>query len=174
MVILVDDHNSPKGEIEKMEAHRKGLLHRAFSVLIFNENGELLLQRRALDKYHSGGLWTNTCCSHPLPGESTETAAMRRLSEEMGMVADLEFSGSFIYRAALDNGLIEHEYDHIYTGVSDDLPNPDPAEVAEFMYLGIPELLISISEEPWRYTEWFKIICAGYLEMQLEPASIYR
>lgn len=115
-VILVNELDQETGLMEKMEAHEKGLLHRAFSVFIMNDQGDMLLQQRALDKYHSGGLWTNACCSHPLPGEAVEAAAHRRLSEEMGFDCPLRELFQFTYRTEFDNGLIEHEYDHVWTG----------------------------------------------------------
>lgn len=115
-VILVNEKDEPIGTMEKLEAHQKGALHRAFSVFLFNPKGELLLQRRALHKYHSAGLWTNTCCSHPRPGEETSAAAHRRLKEEMGMEADLRFMTSFQYRSEFENGLTEHEFDHVFIG----------------------------------------------------------
>ncbi|MDG2505941.1 MAG: isopentenyl-diphosphate Delta-isomerase, partial [Crocinitomicaceae bacterium] len=122
-VQLVDTQDNPNGSMEKLEAHEKGLLHRALSVLIINTKKEILLQRRALGKYHSPGLWTNTCCSHPYPGENPTEAANRRLKEEMGMVADLEFAFKFQYKCDFDNGLIEHELDHVFIGETDDTPH---------------------------------------------------
>src|SRR3954468_18060458 len=128
-VILVDEYDNEIGTMPKMEAHLKGKLHRAFSVFIFNAEGDLLLQQRALDKYHSGGKWTNTCCSHPRPGEDTLTAANRRLREEMGMNAELSHAFSFTYQADLLDGLTENEFDHVYFGISDDAPVMNPEEV---------------------------------------------
>src|ERR1043165_7585171 len=116
-VILVNERDEETGEMEKMEAHRKGILHRAFSVFIFNNKNEMLLQQRALHKYHSGGLWTNTCCSHPRPGEETLSAAKRRLVEELNVDATIQWSFDFIYEANFDNGLYEHEYDHVFIGI---------------------------------------------------------
>ena len=132
-VQLVDTQDNPNGSMEKLEAHEKGLLHRALSVLIINTNKEILLQRRALGKYHSPGLWTNTCCSHPYPGENPTEAANRRLKEEMGMVADLEFAFKFQYKCDFDNGLIEHELDHVFMGKTDDIPhlNTDEAKIVK-------------------------------------------
>lgn len=161
-VILVDQNDLEIGTMEKMEAHRKGLLHRAFSVFIFNSMGEILLQRRAATKYHSGGLWTNTCCSHPRPGETTLEAAHRRLEEEMGMNADLSPTFHFIYRAELDQGLIEHELDHVFTGVTDELPVLNHDETDEYKYVSADEITSDIQEHPERYTEWFKIIFKAY------------
>lgn len=158
MVILVDANDNPVGSMPKMEAHEKGLLHRAFSVLIFNSAGELLLQRRALDKYHSGGLWTNTCCSHPRPGEATADAAARRLREEMGLSAPLEHYTSFIYGTELDHGLREHEFDHVYIGRSDDAPIIDRSEVAEYRYMSPEDISRDMAANPGRYSVWFRII----------------
>jgi isopentenyl-diphosphate delta-isomerase len=118
-VILVDSEDNPIGTMEKMEAHEKGLLHRAFSVLIFNSKGQMLLQKRARSKYHSGGLWTNTCCSHPAPNESVAEAAKRRLKEEMGIDAEPKFAYKFIYKTPLDQNLVEHEVDHVFTATFD-------------------------------------------------------
>jgi isopentenyl-diphosphate delta-isomerase len=126
-VVLVDAFDNDIGTMGKMEAHQVGALHRAFSVFVFNSSGELLLQRRAIDKYHSGNLWTNTCCSHPRAGEPTLDAAHRRLREEMGMACDLTDMFSFTYRTEFDDGLIEHEIDHVFVGYSDEAPNPVPS-----------------------------------------------
>ena len=131
-VILVDRKDHKIGLMEKQEAHIKGLLHRAFSVFVFNKNNELLLQKRALHKYHSGGLWTNTCCSHPRENENTLDAANRRLQEEMGVSCKLEFKFNFIYKASLDNKLFEHEFDHVFFGFSDNLPQINKEEVDSF------------------------------------------
>ena len=131
-VILVDEQDQEIGVMEKMEAHRQGLLHRAFSVFIFNEKGEMLLQQRSLDKYHSGGLWTNACCSHPRPGEDIQRAAQRRLHEELGFVTSIEEIFDFIYKSPFDNGLTEHEFDHVFIGVYDDVIEPNQKEVKDF------------------------------------------
>ena len=136
-IILVDDNDNEIGTMEKQEAHLKGKLHRAISVFIFNSKGDLLLQQRAISKYHSGGLWSNACCTHPRKGESTEKAAKRRLVEEMGMRCDLNFRFSFVYRAELTNGLIEHEFDHVYFGESDDEPILNAEEAENFKYENI-------------------------------------
>ncbi len=158
MVILVNNDDLPIGVMEKLEAHEKGLLHRAFSVVILNSAGEMLLQRRADNKYHSGRLWTNACCSHPAPGKTTEEAARHRLAEEMGIRAELHYIASFIYKAALDNGLTEHEFDHIYVGRTDSVPVPDPEEVSEYRYVSQDDLIDDIDANPENYTEWFKIM----------------
>src|SRR5687768_14206462 len=134
-VILVNEQDEPVGTMEKLEAHQKGLLHRAFSVFVVNKNGEMLLQQRAQDKYHSGGLWTNTCCSHPLPGENVLDASHRRLMEEMGFDCPLREIFSFTYRAEFDNGLTEHEFDHVFFGEYDGEVIPDTAEVQATRYL---------------------------------------
>jgi isopentenyl-diphosphate delta-isomerase len=156
-VILVDDNDAPIGTMEKMEAHQKGLLHRAFSVFIFNTKGQLLIQQRALHKYHSGGKWTNTCCSHPRYGETTLDAAHRRLYEEMGMRCDLRHVFSFSYRAEFDDGLIEHEYDHVFFGICNDIPKINPDEVAAYKYMDMDVLKNELNTNSSLYTEWLKI-----------------
>ena len=156
-VILVNDQEHPIGVMDKMEAHEKGLLHRAFSIFIFNSKSEMLLQQRALTKYHSGGLWTNACCSHPSPGENTANAAQRRLLEEMGFETDLKETFSFIYKTGFDNGLTEHEVDHVYTGSYDGPIAPDVEEVNQFAYRPMDVIKKSITDEPHLYTSWFKI-----------------
>ena len=155
-VQLVDTQDNPNGSMEKLEAHEKGLLHRALSVLIINTNKEILLQRRALGKYHSPGLWTNTCCSHPYPGENPTEAANRRLKEEMGMVADLEFAFKFQYKCDFDNGLIEHELDHVFIGETDDTPHLNTDEAMAFKWMSIEELETDMKNNPDNYTYWFK------------------
>lgn len=162
-VILVDEHDNEQGLMEKMEAHRKGLLHRAFSVFILNDKGELLLQRRALSKYHSGGLWTNTCCSHPRDGESNEEAAHRRLMEEMGFDCEVEKMLDFVYRAELDQGLTEHEFDHVFIGSYNDEPNINPEEVDSWKWMSLDDVESDINANPHNYTEWFKIIYDRFL-----------
>ena len=140
--------------MEKLEAHEKGLLHRAFSVFIFNPEGKVLLQKRAAGKYHSGGLWTNSCCGHPRPDEPTLSAATRRLREEMNIIADLREKGKFIYKATLDKGLVEHELDHVFTGISLQDPRPDPNEAEDWMWADLAELREKIQKEPELYTAW--------------------
>ena len=140
-VILVDENDQEVGQMEKMEAHEKGLLHRAFSVFVFDKEGNFLLQRRAFEKYHSGGLWTNSCCSHPRSGETTKQAAMRRLEEELGFVVDVEEQFSFIYKSELDKGLTEHELDHVFFATYEGKIEPNPEEVAEVKYVALEELL---------------------------------
>lgn len=156
-VILVDKKDSPTGIMEKMEVHRKGLLHRAFSIFIFNLKGELLLQRRALEKYHSPGLWTNTCCSHPRPGEDIEEAAHRRLKEEMGFDCQLNKSFSFIYRTDFENGLTEHEYDHVFRGTYDGEIELNPEEVCDYKFMDLPSIKLDLSRNGKAYSSWFKI-----------------
>lgn len=156
-VILVNTDNEVLGYMEKMEAHEKGLLHRAFSIFIFNTKGEILLQKRAISKYHSGGLWTNTCCSHPRKNESFLDAANRRLSEEMGMSCVLNEVFSFIYKAELDNNLTEHEYDQVLFGTTDQIPVLNKAEAEDYKYIKPDQLKIDIQNNPSQYTEWLKI-----------------
>jgi isopentenyl-diphosphate delta-isomerase len=156
-VILVNELNEETGLMEKMEAHEKGLLHRAFSVFILNDQGDMLLHQRALDKYHSGGLWTNACCSHPLPGEAVEAAAHRRLSEEMGFDCPLRELFQFTYRTEFDNGLIEHEYDHVWVGTYNGEINPDPREVHTFHFLPVNEIIRQLAETPEQFTSWFRL-----------------
>ena len=157
-VILVDENDSQIGEEEKLKAHQEGKLHRAFSIFIFNGKNQLLLQRRALTKYHSKGLWTNTCCSHPRIGESVQKAAERRLEEEMGFTCKMEEVHEFIYREPVGEGLTEHEYDHVFAGKLEGKPRPNSEEVMEIKWLNKNELLTDIKKNPEKYTEWFKII----------------
>jgi isopentenyl-diphosphate delta-isomerase len=158
-VIVVNEKDEVLGTMEKMEAHQKGVLHRAISIFIYNSNGEMLLHRRALSKYHSGGLWTNTCCSHPRPDESIIDAAHRRLNEEMGLSCKLFPSYSFIYKAELDHKLWEHELDHVLIGMTDEAPQPNPEEVMEYRWVNVDTLLQELRDYPEQFTEWFKIIC---------------
>jgi len=157
-IILVDEHDNAIGTMEKMEAHRKGVLHRAFSVLLFNSSGEVLLQKRSKNKYHSGGLWTNTCCSHPLPHESIKEATQRRLKHEMGIDLQPEFAFKFIYKTALDQNLIEHEYDHVFIGTFDGIPVINKDEVEEWKFMNLHSLRIDMKIFPEAYTPWFKLI----------------
>ena len=156
-VILVDEQDVPVGQMEKIEVHRKALLHRAFSIFIFNDKGELLLQQRAHNKYHSAGLWTNTCCSHPQPGEDTLASASKRLQEEMGISVPLEKAFDFIYKAAFENGLTEHEFDHVFIGYYDGDVQPNADEVSDYCYKAMDDLRESMISHPQKYTEWFKI-----------------
>lgn len=157
-VILVDELDNETGVMEKLEAHKKAVLHRAISVFIVNSNGEWLLQRRAFDKYHSNGLWTNTCCSHPFPGESNMEAAHRRLREEMGLNAELKEIFQFIYHEELDNELTEHELDHIFVGVTDKKPEINTNEVVDWKYMDYNNLTTDLKQSPENYTVWFKKI----------------
>lgn len=163
-VILVNENDEQIGTMPKMEAHEKALLHRAFSVFIFNKENELMLQQRAAHKYHSPLLWTNTCCSHQRVGESNIEAGKRRLMEEMGFVVDLEESISFIYKAPFDNGLTEHEFDHVLIGHYDDVPNINLDEVASWKWMPIEKVKADIKQQPELYTEWFKIIFDKFYE----------
>ena len=157
-VILVNEKDEPIGLMGKMEAHEKGLLHRAFSVFVFNSKQKVLLQQRAACKYHSPNLWTNTCCSHPRAGETNQQAGERRLQEEMGLQVPLQEVFSFIYKAPFDNGLTEHEYDHVLIGYSDAQPQINPEEVASWKWLSLEAIKEDILQAPERYTAWFKII----------------
>ena len=157
-VILVDEQDNNIGTMEKMEAHHKGVLHRAFSILLFNAKGEVLLQKRAISKYHSGGLWTNTCCSHPLPDESMQHATHRKLMQEMGINVPLRFAYKFIYKTKLDKNLTEHELDHVFTGEFDGVPMINSDEVEDWKFIDLPSLRESIKSHPDSYTVWFKLI----------------
>jgi isopentenyl-diphosphate delta-isomerase len=157
-VVLVNEQDEAIGVMEKMEAHEKALLHRAFSVFIFNQSGELLLQQRALDKYHSGGLWTNTCCSHPRPNESVSSAASRRLREEMGFEVPLEKIFDFVYKASFDNGLTEHEFDHVFVGYYDGPFEVNPAEVNDTIFRSMESIQHSLESHDGLFTAWFEII----------------
>lgn len=163
-VILVNNKDEQIGLMPKMEAHEKGLLHRAFSVFVFNDRNELMLQQRALSKYHSPGLWTNTCCSHQREGESNIAAGKRRLQEEMGFSTELRDTISFIYKAPFDNGLTEHEFDHILVGKFNDEPKLNPEEAADYKWLNLEEVRRDMIKNPDIYTEWFKIIFDKYYQ----------
>jgi isopentenyl-diphosphate Delta-isomerase len=158
MVILVDEADNAIGTMEKMEAHRKGVLHRAFSIVLFNSKGEVLLQKRSKQKYHSGGLWTNACCSHPFPGERMEDATRRRLKEEMGIDVKTDFSHKFIYKVNLDKDLIEHEYDHVFTGIFDGEPVINKSEVEDWKYVSPDWLRADMQQHPESYTYWFRLM----------------
>lgn len=168
-VILVDSQDNPIGIMEKMEAHKKGVLHRAFSILILNDAGEVLLQKRSGNKYHSSGLWTNTCCSHPQPGEKIEAATRRRLKEEMGIDIQPAFSYSFIYKAQLDKNLIEHELDHVFVGTFNGTPVINQKEVEDWKFVDIKWLKNDMETHPGAYTEWFKLI-VNHPQLNLIPA----
>jgi isopentenyl-diphosphate delta-isomerase len=157
-ITLVNEHDVIVGYEEKWKVHHEGLLHRAFSVLLFDRNGRLLLQRRALEKYHSGGLWTNTCCGHPNEGETIEAAAHRRLGEEMGFDCPFEFRYKFQYKASFDNGLTEHEIDYIFVGTYEGEVQPNPAEVMEYRWVSYAEVYDDYRRNPEAYTYWFGLI----------------
>lgn len=169
-VIIVNEQDEVLGSMPKMNAHVEGHLHRAFSVFIFNSKGELLLQQRALDKYHSPGKWTNSCCSHPRPGELTINAAKRRLVEEMGLICEIQPIFSFSYMASFENGLIENEYDHVFFGFSDKLPTLNAEEVATFKYVDMAELQLDLINHEQHYTPWLKIcfdeVMASYKKIE--------
>lgn len=156
-VILVDEQDLPIGEMEKLEVHQKALLHRAFSVFIFNQQGQMLLQQRAADKYHCPLLWTNACCSHPAPHQDTLQAAEKRLMEEMGFTTPLKKIFDFIYKAAFDNGLTEHEFDHVFVGQYDGAILPNAQEVNAYAFQNSSDIAAAIQAQPDQYTEWFKI-----------------
>ncbi|MGB0870255.1 MAG: isopentenyl-diphosphate Delta-isomerase [Flavobacteriales bacterium] len=162
-VILVNDSDKELGTMEKLQAHELGLLHRAFSLFIFNTNNELLIHKRATTKYHSGGLWTNSCCSHPRPNESTENAVIRRCFEELGMkIHSVSHLGYIKYKANLENGLIEHEYDHIYKSISDESPKLNLDEASEYEYRSIESIKSEMQTNPDVFTYWFrKILLEG-------------
>lgn len=157
-IILVDKDDNQIGTGEKMEIHRKGILHRAFSVFIWNDKGHLMMQQRALTKYHTPGLWSNTCCSHPMPGEETLDAANRRLKEEMGFECEMKEEMSITYRSQFENDLIEHEYDHVFFGNFNGEPNINREEVNDWKWMSINELMKDVRVNPDNYTVWFKII----------------
>lgn len=156
-VILVDKNDQPIGEMEKMEAHEKGVLHRAFSVFIFNKKNELMIQQRALTKYHSPGLWTNTCCSHPREGEKTIDAAHRRMMEEMGFDCEITEAFSFTYKADVGQGLTEHEFDHVFIGKYNDTPNINFEEVEDWKFMSMDKISKDMKKFPDHYTVWFRI-----------------
>lgn len=167
-VLLVDEHDNQIGVMEKLQAHQEALLHRAVSVFVFNDKNELLLQQRAAEKYHSPLLWTNTCCSHPRPDEVLMDTAHRRLKEEMNVACNLSHQFSFIYKAVLAGGLTEHEYDHVFFGESNMLPEPDPTEVASWKYMRLEDIEEDISSCPEAYTEWFKLILTQIISIRNE------
>jgi isopentenyl-diphosphate Delta-isomerase len=155
--VLVNEADEAIGSMEKMEVHQKGLLHRAFSIFIFNKNGEMLLQQRADNKYHSAGLWTNACCSHPQPGEETLAAAGNRLREEMGFETPLQEAFTFVYKTDFENGLTEHEFDHVFIGYYDGPVFPDSNEAKDHSYKSMADVKADIGSHPELYTSWFKI-----------------
>ena len=157
LVTLVDEQDREVGVAEKLSAHVEGRLHRAFSIFVFDEAGRLLLQRRAATKYHSGGLWSNTCCGHPRPGEATDAAAHRRLREEMNFDCPLRKAFDFLYRAEVGNRLVEHEYDHVFTGRYSGEPSPVAAEVAEWRWMSLSALRDELGANPDAYSYWLKV-----------------
>ena len=163
-VLLVNKNDQPLGTMEKMAAHEKGVLHRAFSVFIFNNRGEMMLQKRASEKYHSGGLWTNAVCSHPKAGEDVRLAAKRRMMEEMGFECDIRNSFTFLYKSDVGDGLTEHEFDHVFIGYSETEPNPNPEEVEDWKYVDMNWLLTDVKEHPENYTVWFVIALAELIK----------
>ena len=165
-VILVDQDDNPTGKMEKLEVHQKGLMHRAVTVYVFNARGELLLQRRAENKYHCGGLWSNTCCGHPFPGETTQHAAERRLREEMGISLALNPAFEISYKLALDNGLTEHEYGHIFFGMTDALPELNPQEADAWRYSSLAKVQLEIAANAERFTPWFLYTIQKVLDSQ--------
>lgn len=156
-IILVDNRDISIGTADKMAVHKNGQLHRAFSIFVFNNTGEMLLQKRALTKYHSRGLWTNTCCSHPRPGETTSAAARRRLQEEMGFTCQLTEAFSFTYQTAFTNKLTEYEYDHVFIGTFSGTPHPDPTEAAGWKWVFPAWLKTDLKRHPKHYTVWLKV-----------------
>ncbi|RAV30309.1 isopentenyl-diphosphate Delta-isomerase [Sinomicrobium soli] len=170
-VILVNEKDEPLGLMPKMEAHEKGVLHRAFSVFVMNDEGQTMIQQRAAGKYHSPGLWTNTCCSHQREGESAVEAGKRRLTEEMGFTTDLEEIFSFIYKAPFENGLTEHEYDHVLIGRYNDAPQPNPEEVGDWKWVYPEEVRNDIKARPELYTAWFRIIFGKFYDHLMQNIS---
>lgn len=161
-LILVDNLDNPIGIMDKLEAHQKGLLHRAFSIFIWNQKRELLIHKRAANKYHSANLWTNTCCSHPQPNEATIDAAIRRLQEEVGFSTNLQHRFHFIYKTELENNLIEHELDHVFIGEYNEDFTPNPDEISETRWISIENLKNEIETSPDNFTYWFKEIISKY------------
>jgi len=170
LVILVDEFNKEIGESEKLLAHNKGLLHRAFSIFIFDKHNRMLLQQRAFDKYHSGGLWTNACCSHPKPGEEITQAAHRRLKEEMGFDCELVNAFNFTYKVQFSTDMIEYEYDHVFVGRFDGEVEPNPTEVANFCWKELSLLKQELQQAPNLYSEWFKICVDDAVNFYLTSA----
>ncbi len=172
-VVLVDEFDNETGVMEKIEAHEKGLLHRAFSIFIFNDKQELLLQQRAISKYHSGGLWSNTCCSHPRINEPVLAAANRRLKEELGFNATLQKAFTFIYKVGFDNGLTEHEFDHVFIGSYQLDIHPNTNEVENYLYQSIPIIEEDMLQHPEKYTPWFIIALPKIKEWLAENSTIH-
>ena len=171
-VVLINSNDEAIGSMEKLQVHQEGLLHRAFSVLILNDIGDMLIQRRAFEKYHSGGAWSNACCGHPRPGESTQAAAERRLQEEMGFTVPLKKLYHFTYKADLGNGLTEHEFDHVFLGVYNDEPLPNPNEVADWRYVSIDRLQQELKINTEDFSFWFRLIMAEFPLRYLAPQTV--
>jgi isopentenyl-diphosphate delta-isomerase len=163
-VVLVNEKDKAIGIEDKTRAHLLGVLHRAFSLFVINSAGHLLVQRRALTKYHSRGLWSNTCCGHPRPDEAIDKASRRRLSEEMGFESNLREVFCFVYRAQLEDGLIENEYDHVLVGSFEGVPRPDPSEISEWKWIDLQRLRMDIKEHPEKYTYWFRFSFDRFLQ----------
>ncbi len=158
LVTLVNEQDEQVGTMEKLSAHQEGSLHRALSVVVYNEAGEMLIQKRAGSKYHSPSLWSNACCSHPRPNELTSEAVARRLQEEIGLTCETHFSHKFIYKVDFENGLIEHELDHVFVGKTDQLPILNPEEASEYRFVPVPILKNEMVENPESFTFWFHLI----------------
>lgn len=156
-VILVDENDNEIGTDEKINAHKHAKLHRSFSIFVFNSKHELMIQKRASTKYHSPNLWSNTCCSHPRPRESLEQATLRKLKQEMGFTCKLKEKFTFIYNVPFDNGLTEHEFDHVFFGTFDGAPKPNPMEAERWKWVSLDDLQKDISKYPEKYTFWFKV-----------------
>ena len=170
-IILIDEEDNKIGVIEKLEAHKLGKLHRAFSIFVFNTKGEMLIQQRAKEKYHCGGLWTNTCCSHPRPDEITEEAVHRRLKEEMGFDCVLREAFKFTYYSRFENGLTEYETDHVFVGISDTEPVINKEEAMDYRWTGMRELLEDMEKNGENYTPWFRIAIEKMREKELRPIA---
>lgn len=168
-VILVDENDNAIGEMDKMEAHVKGALHRAFSIFIFNSQDEMLIHQRAQNKYHGGGLWTNACCSHPQWGENTQKSALERLNFEMGLDCDVAHQFSFLYESPVENNLIEHEYDHVFVGITDKEPIINHEEVIDYKWINTEDLKTDILKNPNNYTVWFKMALPKILNSMKPP-----
>ena len=166
-VILVDESDREIGSEEKLEAHRQGKLHRAFSIFVFNPDGQILLQKRSTKKYHSDGLWTNTCCSHPRPGEPMDQEVQRKLMQEMGFQCNLQWAFNFTYRVQFENNLIEHEVDHVFIGRYDGSPKPNPDEVDDWKWMDLEELINDVKKNPDIYSHWLTVCIDQVLEFWL-------
>ncbi|RYY91388.1 MAG: isopentenyl-diphosphate Delta-isomerase [Chitinophagaceae bacterium] len=170
-VVLVNECDEPQGTLGKLEAHERGLLHRALSVFLFDGEGRMLLQQRALGKYHGGGLWSNAVCSHPLPGEAPADAAVRRLREELGIAADVSHVFSFTYRAEVENGLVEHEFDHVFAGQYEGGFALNPEEVAATRYISMQELEQELRDHPEHFTQWFRLVYNRVHDLWLQACA---